>query len=96
LLNSVTSEGPLNRAHIYKAAVVATARPDATSTTATRSRRAGRDRCFDDGSSRGHLTSTNAEAATASEVRNSGAEAFVPKHELPGAALDRLLGPRPS
>jgi CheY-like chemotaxis protein len=42
------------------------------------------------------LTSTNAEAATASEVRNSGAEAFVPKYELPGAALDRLLGPRPS
>jgi hypothetical protein len=33
---------------------VATARPDATPTTATRSRRAGRDRCFDDGSSRRH------------------------------------------
>ena len=30
LLNSVTSKGPLNRAHTYKAAVVATARPDAT------------------------------------------------------------------
>jgi DNA-binding NarL/FixJ family response regulator len=42
------------------------------------------------------LTSTNAEAATASEVRSSGAEAFVPKDELPGAALDDLLGPRRS
>lgn len=40
------------------------------------------------------LTSSNAEAATASEVRNSGAEAFVPKNELPGAALQDLLGPR--
>ena len=54
LLNRVTSKGPLNRAHTYKAAVVATARPDATPTTATRSRRAGRDRCFDDASSRRH------------------------------------------
>jgi CheY-like chemotaxis protein len=42
------------------------------------------------------LTSSNSEAATASEVRNSGAEAFVPKNELPGAALDGLLGRRPS
>jgi DNA-binding NarL/FixJ family response regulator len=42
------------------------------------------------------LTSTNAEAATASEVRSSGAEAFVPKNELPGAELGELLGPRPS
>jgi DNA-binding NarL/FixJ family response regulator len=42
------------------------------------------------------LTSTNAEAATASEVRGSGAEAFVPKDELPSAALDELLGARPS
>jgi DNA-binding NarL/FixJ family response regulator len=42
------------------------------------------------------LTSTNAEAATASEVRSSGAEAFVPKNELPSAALDDLLGRRPS
>jgi DNA-binding NarL/FixJ family response regulator len=42
------------------------------------------------------LTSTNAEAATASEVLRSGAEAFVPKDELPGAALDDLLGTRPS
>jgi DNA-binding NarL/FixJ family response regulator len=40
------------------------------------------------------LTSSNAEAATASEVRGSGAEAFVPKNELPGAALGELLGPR--
>jgi hypothetical protein len=54
LLNSVTSKEPLNCAHTYKAAVVATARPDATPTTATTSRRAGRDRCFDDGSSRRH------------------------------------------
>jgi DNA-binding NarL/FixJ family response regulator len=42
------------------------------------------------------LTSTNAEAATASEVRSSGAAAFVPKNELPGAALDDLLGRRPT
>lgn len=40
------------------------------------------------------LTSSNAEAATPSEVRGSGAEAFVPKNELPGAALHDLLGPR--
>jgi CheY-like chemotaxis protein len=42
------------------------------------------------------LTSSNAEAATASEVRSSGAEAFVPKNELPSAALGDLLGRRPS
>ena len=42
------------------------------------------------------LTSSNAEAATASEVRRSGAEAFVPKNELPSTALDELLGRRPS
>jgi CheY-like chemotaxis protein len=42
------------------------------------------------------LTSSNSEAATASEVRDSGAEAFVPKNELPGAALDDLLGRRRS
>jgi DNA-binding NarL/FixJ family response regulator len=42
------------------------------------------------------LTSTNAEAATPSEVRRSGAQAFVPKDELPNAALDDLLGTRPS
>jgi DNA-binding NarL/FixJ family response regulator len=40
------------------------------------------------------LTSSNAEAATATEVRRSGAYAFVPKNELPGAALDELLGRR--
>ena len=53
LLNSVTSKEPLNRVYTYKAAVVATARPDATQTTATRSRRAGRDCCFDDGTRSG-------------------------------------------
>lgn len=42
------------------------------------------------------LTSTNAEAATATEVRRSGAEAFVPKGELPSAALGELLGRRPA
>jgi DNA-binding NarL/FixJ family response regulator len=42
------------------------------------------------------LTSTNADAATASEVRGSGAEAFLPKSMLPSADLDRLLGPRPA
>jgi CheY-like chemotaxis protein len=42
------------------------------------------------------LTSSNAEAATASEVRSSGAEAFVPKNELPSVALADLLGPRAS
>lgn len=42
------------------------------------------------------LTSSNPEAATATEVRRSGADAFVPKNELPGAALDDLLGPRVS
>jgi CheY-like chemotaxis protein len=41
------------------------------------------------------LTSTDAEAATASEIRSSGAEAFVPKNELPSTPLDALLGPRP-
>jgi DNA-binding NarL/FixJ family response regulator len=40
------------------------------------------------------LTSTNAEAASPSDVRSSGAEAFVPKNDLPGAALGDLLGPR--
>jgi DNA-binding NarL/FixJ family response regulator len=39
------------------------------------------------------LTSTNAEAATATEIRGSGAEAFVPKNRLPTAALAHLLGP---
>jgi DNA-binding NarL/FixJ family response regulator len=41
------------------------------------------------------LTSTNAEAATPSEVSGSGAAAFVPKDELPTVALDELLGSRP-
>jgi CheY-like chemotaxis protein len=40
------------------------------------------------------LTSTDAEAATPGDVRRSGAEAFVPKDELPNAALHRLLGAR--
>jgi DNA-binding NarL/FixJ family response regulator len=38
------------------------------------------------------LTSTDAEAATAADVRRSGAAAFVPKDQLPNAALNRLLG----
>jgi CheY-like chemotaxis protein len=42
------------------------------------------------------LTSLNAEAVTPSEVRGSGAEAFVPKEELPTAALGDLLGSRPA
>ena len=40
------------------------------------------------------LTSTNAEAATAGEVRASGAAAFVPKCDLPTAALADLLRPQ--
>ena len=44
------------------------------------------------------LTSSDAEAATASEVRSCGATAFVPKDELPAAPLDLEgagpLGPR--
>src|SRR5215208_3000038 len=40
------------------------------------------------------LTSTDAEAATLSEVRRTGAAAFIPKPELPDAALERLfMGP---
>jgi DNA-binding NarL/FixJ family response regulator len=38
------------------------------------------------------LTSSDAEAATAADVRSSGAEAFVPKDQLPNAELGRLLG----
>jgi len=38
------------------------------------------------------LTSTDAEAATAADVTRSGAAAFVPKEQLPNAALQRLLG----
>jgi DNA-binding NarL/FixJ family response regulator len=41
------------------------------------------------------LTSSDADAATASDVDRSGAEAFVPKDQLPNAALDELLGGRP-
>lgn len=40
------------------------------------------------------LTSSNADAAGPSEVRRSLAEAFIPKSQLPNAALDRLLGAR--
>ena len=38
------------------------------------------------------LTSTDAEAASAADVLRSGASAFVPKEQLPNAALHRLLG----
>ena len=38
------------------------------------------------------LTSSNADAATGREVKASGAEAFVPKVQLPNAALRELLG----
>jgi DNA-binding NarL/FixJ family response regulator len=38
------------------------------------------------------LTSTDTEAATASEIEASGAQAFVPKIQLPNAALGELLG----
>ena len=38
------------------------------------------------------LTSTDADAATAEDVRTSGADAFVPKEELPAAPLRLLLG----
>jgi DNA-binding NarL/FixJ family response regulator len=42
------------------------------------------------------LTSSDADAASLSDVRHSGAEAFVPKDQLPNAALNRLFGaPRP-
>jgi DNA-binding NarL/FixJ family response regulator len=40
------------------------------------------------------LTSSNADAAGASEVRRSRVEAFIPKEQLPNAELDRLLGAR--
>ena len=40
------------------------------------------------------LTSSDADAATASDVRRIGAEAFVPKAELRNAALHSLLGAR--
>jgi CheY-like chemotaxis protein len=38
------------------------------------------------------LTSSDAEAATATDVERSGARAFVAKDQLPGAALGTLLG----
>jgi DNA-binding NarL/FixJ family response regulator len=38
------------------------------------------------------LTSTDAEAASASDVSASRVEAFVPKDRLPNAALNRLFG----
>jgi DNA-binding NarL/FixJ family response regulator len=37
------------------------------------------------------LTSGDPDAATAEEVRLSGAAGFVPKHELPGRVVDLLL-----
>jgi DNA-binding NarL/FixJ family response regulator len=40
------------------------------------------------------LTSTDPDAATAEDVRDSGAAAFVPKDELPRAPLGRLLDSR--
>ena len=40
------------------------------------------------------LTSTSAYAAGPTEVRRSHAEAFIPKEQLPNAALDCLLGGR--
>jgi DNA-binding NarL/FixJ family response regulator len=38
------------------------------------------------------LTSSSADSAGADEIGHSGAMGFVPKSELPGAELDRLLG----
>jgi DNA-binding NarL/FixJ family response regulator len=38
------------------------------------------------------LTSTDPDAASPSDVRRSGAAAFVPKADLPNAELARLLG----
>jgi DNA-binding NarL/FixJ family response regulator len=40
------------------------------------------------------LTSTDPDAATAEDVRRSGAGAFVAKHDLPNAPLLRLLAGR--
>jgi DNA-binding NarL/FixJ family response regulator len=37
------------------------------------------------------LTSTDADAASAEDIRMSGAEIFVPKAELPTVSLERLL-----
>jgi DNA-binding NarL/FixJ family response regulator len=38
------------------------------------------------------LTSSDSDAATMSDVRRSGAQAFVPKDQLPNAALRELFG----
>jgi DNA-binding NarL/FixJ family response regulator len=38
------------------------------------------------------LTSTDPDAASPEDLRHSGAAAFVAKHELPNAPLERLLG----
>jgi CheY-like chemotaxis protein len=38
------------------------------------------------------LTSSDPDAASAEDLRRSGAGAFVVKHELPNAPLERLLG----
>jgi CheY-like chemotaxis protein len=38
------------------------------------------------------LTSTDPDAASPEDLRRSGAGAFVAKHELPNAPLERLLG----
>jgi DNA-binding NarL/FixJ family response regulator len=40
------------------------------------------------------LTSSDADAAGAADVRSSRAQAFIPKEQLPNAALDELLGGR--
>jgi len=40
------------------------------------------------------LTSSNADAAGPSEIRRSRAEGFIPKSQLPNAALDQILGAR--
>jgi DNA-binding NarL/FixJ family response regulator len=40
------------------------------------------------------LTSSDAEAVTPGDVLRTGVEAFVPKDELPNAALNLLLGSR--
>jgi DNA-binding NarL/FixJ family response regulator len=37
------------------------------------------------------LTSTDADAASAEDIRSSGAERFVPKSELPSVSLQHLL-----
>jgi DNA-binding NarL/FixJ family response regulator len=39
------------------------------------------------------LTSSDPDAASPEDLRRSGAGAFVAKHELPNAPLERLLGP---